>query len=107
MSDAVEDKKLTFMFILGVLDYLVDNGLIATEENARAMTDKGIHAFDQLEASGYRPKKETVEECVAFMRENKIVNFDETFANGLVNFVSRWDDLKTIMNDKEFFLKGE
>lgn len=102
MTGPVDEMKQTFVFILGVLDYLKDNKLASNGSERALMTDKGVHTFDQLEASGYRPKEENVGVAIKYLIEHGMIHCGEQFACDLAQFVMKWDLLKEYMENKGY-----
>ena len=92
MIEQLDVPKKTCLFVFGVLQWCKDNALIAMEGGMR-LTPGGVAAFDQLEASGFRPE----ERDVAVAIDQICLNADDDFKAGALVLVMRFDEIREMV----------
>jgi hypothetical protein len=99
----LEEEHRCMLFVYGALQRLDEWKLVDNLEGLHAgnIEPLGVGMFDQLEASGYRPTEEEVLECIKFFDYELGGQLDKEVFDALVEFISRWDDLKKFISKEK------
>lgn len=94
LNEYMKDRTAKIVLtVSGVLGDLEDAGLIERGHPvlvARLTSGRGVSAYDQIRASGFRPSREEVEACLVTLERAT----GEGFPPEVVDLIVKWDDVK-------------
>ncbi len=79
------------LFVLGAMRWLQDNGYARGES---PLLPRGTGEFDQLEASGFRPKLRDIVDAIQALRGTAKMRLDDESAAACATLIAHWDELK-------------